>query len=238
MSSFIDDETLQEYISESLEHLADIEQDLLTIEEGGADIDEEVVNRVFRAAHSLKGGAGFLALDTIKELAHKIENVLDMMRNREITPNPEIINILLNSFDKLRDLINNSDTSNEEDIDEFVVALVGLTTAHLAPDEQASVSNMIPITKNDGSTIFEVPEIDLSQAKKGGQTLYLLEYDLIHDVYQHGKTPMEIIKNVMDLGTIIETLIDIDRVGTLDDELINSIPFYMLISSIIEPIIA
>ncbi|MEA1923259.1 MAG: chemotaxis protein CheA [Pseudomonadota bacterium] len=238
MSSFIDDETLQEYISESLEHLADIEQDLLTIEEGGADIDEEVVNRVFRAAHSLKGGAGFLALDTIKELAHKIENVLDMMRNREIAPNPEIINILLNSFDKLRDLINNSDTSNEEDIDEFVVALVALTTAHLAPDEQASVSSVVPITKNDGSIVFEVPEIDLAQAKKGAQTLYLLEYDLIHDVYQHGKTPMEIIKNVMDLGTIIETLIDIDRVGTLDDAPINAIPFYMLISSIIEPIVA
>ena len=238
MSSFIDDETLQEYISESLEHLADIEQDLLTIEEGGAEIDEEVVNRVFRAAHSLKGGAGFLALDTIKELAHKIENVLDMIRNREIAPNPEIINILLNSFDKLRDLINNSDTSNDDNVDEFIVALVGLTTAHLAPDEQESVSNLIPIIKNDGTTIFEVPAIDLGQAKKSSQNLYLLEYDLIHDVFQHGKTPMEIIKNVMDLGTVIESLIDIDKVGTLDDAPINSIPFYMLISSIIEPVVA
>ncbi len=238
MASFIDDETLQEYISESLEHLADIEQDLLTIEEGGAAIDEEVVNRVFRAAHSLKGGAGFLALETIKELAHKIENVLDMMRNREIVPNPEIINILLNAFDKLRDLINNSDTSNEQDIDEFVTSLVGLTTAHLEPAAQASVSNMIPIIKDDDTVIFEVPQIDLDQAKKNAQNLYLLEYDLIHDVYQHGKTPMEIIKNVMDLGTIIETLIDIDKVGTLEDAPINSIPFYMLISSIIEPVVA
>ena len=238
MASFIDDETLQEYISESLEHLADIEQDLLTIEEGGAEIDEEVVNRVFRAAHSLKGGAGFLALETIKELAHKIENVLDMMRNREIVPNPEIINILLNSFDKLRDLINNSDTSNEQNIDEFVTSLVGLTTAHLEPAAKASVSNMIPIIKKDGSVIFEVPQIDLDQAGKNSQNLYLLEYDLIHDVYQHGKTPMEIIKNVMDLGTIIESLIDIDKVGTLEDAPINSIPFYMLISSIIEPVVA
>ncbi len=238
MESFIDDETLQEYISESLEHLADIEQDLLAIEEGGAEIDEEVVNRVFRAAHSLKGGAGFLALETIKELAHKIENVLDMMRNREIVPNPEIINILLNAFDKLRDLINNSDTSNEQNIDEFVTSLVGLTTANLEPAEQASVSNTIPIIKIDGNVIFEVPQIDLDQAKKNAQNLYLLEYDLIHDVYQHGKTPMEIIKNVMDLGTIIETLIDIDKVGTLEDTPINSIPFYMLISSIIEPVVA
>ncbi|MCK5682178.1 Hpt domain-containing protein, partial [bacterium] len=237
-SSFIDDETLQEYISESLEHLADIEQDLLAIEEGGADIDEEVVNRVFRAAHSLAGGAGFLALDTIKELAHKIENVLDMMRNREIVPNPEIINILLNSFDQLRDLINNSDTSNEVNIDEFVTALVGLTTAHLEPAAQESVSNMVPITRSDGGVVFEVPQIDLDLAQKKAQTLYLLEYDLIHDVYQHGKTPMEVIKNVMDLGTIIETLIDIDKVGTLEDAPINSIPFYMLIRTIIEPIVA
>ncbi|MBN2705664.1 MAG: chemotaxis protein CheW [Deltaproteobacteria bacterium] len=238
ISNFIDDETLQEYISESLEHLADIEQDLLTLEEGGADIDEEVVNRVFRAAHSLKGGAGFLALETIKELAHKIENVLDMMRNREIVPNPETINILLNAFDKLRDLINNSTTSNEENIDEFIAALINLTTAHLAPGQQQSISNLIPIRKSDGTLIFEVPEIDLAQAKKNAQTLYLLEYDLIHDVYQHGKTPMEIIKNAMNLGTIIESLIDIEQVGTLDDAPINTIPFYMLISTIIEPVVA
>jgi two-component system chemotaxis sensor kinase CheA len=238
MSSFIDDETLQEYISESLEHLADIEQDLLTIEEGGADIDEEVVNRVFRAAHSLKGGAGFLGLETIKNLAHKIENVLDMVRSREIIPNPEIINILLNSFDKLRDLISNSDTSNEVNVDEFITALVNLATANLAPDERTSVSNMVTITRRDGSEIFEIPEIDLAQAFKNGQTIYLLEYDLIHDVYQHGKTPMEIIKNVMDLGNIFESLIDIERVGTLEDGPFNSIPFYMLIGSIIEPVVA
>ncbi len=238
MSAFIDDETLQEYISESLEHLADIEQDLLTIEEGGADIDEEVVNRVFRAAHSLKGGAGFLGLETIKNLAHKIENVLDMIRSREIVPNPEIINILLNSFDKLRDLISNSETSNEENVDEFITALVNLTTASLAPEERPSVSSLVPITRRDGSVVFEVPEIDLAQAHKNSQTLYLLEYDLIHDVYQHGKTPMEIIKNAMDLGNIIESLIDIERVGTLEDGPLNSIPFYMLIGSIIEPVVA
>ena len=238
MSSFIDDETLQEYISESLEHLADIEQDLLTIEEGGADIDEEVVNRVFRAAHSLKGGAGFLGLDTIKNLAHKIENVLDLVRSREIVPNPEVINILLNSFDKLRDLINNSATSNEENVDEFITSLVNLTTANLAPDERGGVSDLVPITRSDGTVVFEVPGIDLSQAKKNGQSIYLLEYDLIHDVYQHGKTPMEVIKNVMDLGTVIESLIDIERVGTLEDSPLNTIPFYMLIGSIIEPVVA
>jgi len=54
-----DDETLQMYVEESLEHLSDIENDLLGIEQAGANIDEELVNKVFRAAHSIKGGGRF-----------------------------------------------------------------------------------------------------------------------------------------------------------------------------------
>ena len=69
---FEDDETLQMYIEESLDHLGDIESDLLTIEEGGKDIDLDLVNNVFRAAHSVKGGAGFMGLTTIKDLSHHL----------------------------------------------------------------------------------------------------------------------------------------------------------------------
>jgi two-component system chemotaxis sensor kinase CheA len=101
----MDDETLQMYVEEASEHLGDIENDLLTIEQAGADIDEDLVNKVFRAAHSIKGGAGFLGLTKIKDLGHKIENVLDMIRNRELIPEPEVVNIVLLAFDKLREMI-------------------------------------------------------------------------------------------------------------------------------------
>ena len=67
----IDDELVQDYLAECREHLATIESDLLKIEEGGPDIDEELVNRVFRAAHSIKGGAGFFDLARIRKRAHK-----------------------------------------------------------------------------------------------------------------------------------------------------------------------
>ena len=80
--SIQDDETLRLYVEESIEHLADIENDLLAIEKAGADINEELVNKVFRAAHSIKGGAGFMGLNNIKELSHKMENVLGMIRER------------------------------------------------------------------------------------------------------------------------------------------------------------
>ena len=92
------DENLALYIEESLEHLGDIENDLLAIEAGCPDIDEELVNKVFRAAHSIKGGAGFMGLFNIKELSHKMENVLGMIRSQELVPAPDIVNQLLNLF--------------------------------------------------------------------------------------------------------------------------------------------
>ena len=117
-----DDEILQGFIEESLEHLADIENDLLAIEEGGANIDEDLVNKVFRAAHSIKGGAGFMGLTTIQELSHAAENVLGMIRSKKLIPTPEIINVLLIASDQLQSMIEDVHNSNEVDI-----------SAHLTP---------------------------------------------------------------------------------------------------------
>ena len=69
----MDDELLQEFIAETREHLATIETDLLTIEDNGAEVDQDLINKVFRAAHSIKGGSGFFGLEKIKE---QVQNVL------------------------------------------------------------------------------------------------------------------------------------------------------------------
>src|SRR6266496_2752290 len=91
----LDDELLRDYLAECREHLATIEADLLTIEQNGETIDEQLVNQVFRAAHSIKGGAGFFNLTIIRELAHKIESVLELIRSRQMEPATEIVSILL-----------------------------------------------------------------------------------------------------------------------------------------------
>ena len=109
--AIVNDELVSIYVTESLEHLAHIESDLLTIEEQGENVDPDLVNDVFRAAHSIKGGAGYLKLDTVKDLSHKIENVLSLVRKRELVPTPEIVNVMLLSFDKLREMINNLEES-------------------------------------------------------------------------------------------------------------------------------
>ena len=128
-----DDETLQMYLEESIEHLADIESDLLGIEENGADIDEDLVNKVYRAAHSIKGGAGFMGLTTIKDLTHEMENILGKIRSREMIPTPEIVNVLLMASDTLKALMNDVFTSNEIDISKHIDALQAIAEGKPIP---------------------------------------------------------------------------------------------------------
>ena len=131
---FEDDEILQGFIEESLEHLADIENDLLAIEEAGADIDEDLVNKVFRAAHSIKGGAGFMGLNGIQELAHAMENVLGLIRSNKLIPDPEIVNILLLGSDQLQSMIEDIQNSNDVDISSHIEPLNAIAEGSFRPE--------------------------------------------------------------------------------------------------------
>ena len=114
---------MQEFVVESSSHLAQVEGQLLQIEAGGADIDSNLVNTVFRGIHSVKGAAGFLGLIVINALAHSLENVLNMIRNRELVPTPSIVNTMLRSADQLRSLVDDVGTSNSVDVASFVEEL-------------------------------------------------------------------------------------------------------------------
>jgi len=239
---FEDDETLQMYIEESLEHLGDIESDLLTIEEAGENIDLDLVNNVFRAAHSIKGGAGFMGLTTIKELAHHLENVLGLIRNQELIPDSGRISVLLKGFDELETLLNNIQTSNETDISQHIQALEKITTSPLPEEKQDTatpmvdtVTQMMDIVLEDGRIFQQVSMHDIEQAASEGKNLFLAEYDLINDIQGNDKNPVEILGSLQKTGTIIDARIDCDAVGTLEQTPEPfSIPFQVLYASIIE----
>lgn len=235
MAMDFDDSLLNEYIVESREHLADIETDLLAMEAAGANIDEQLVNKVFRAAHSIKGGSGFFGLTRIQELAHKMENVLDLIRSREMVPAPDVINILLTAFDRLRELLNNHRESNQADISELVVALSGLTCAHLPPPQKSSVSKTVKVSAPGVNVQVDVTELDLNRAKQGGNYLYLVEYDLIHDVQRKGQTPLDLFKQLDGCGAVVEASFDLKSAGTLDDEPSNKLPFFILFATVADP---
>lgn len=111
-----DDEILEIFLEESREHLSGIEADLLEIEQEGEKVSSEVVNRAFRAIHSIKGAAGFFDLNSIKNLAHAMENILDDIRNNKLIPTSEIVSELLKGADLLNGMINSPETIESTDI--------------------------------------------------------------------------------------------------------------------------
>lgn len=231
----MDDSVLQMFLEDTREHLADIETDLLDIEEAGDDFDPELVNKVFRTAHSIKGSAGFLALDTIRDLSHKIETVLDMVRSNEMAPTPDVINVVLKSFDRLEVLVDNIQESNSMDISDFVNALNSLITGALPPEQQDSVTTNTAVGRPDKERVFTLTQHELTQAQKGGNFLYMVEYDLIHDVHKKGETPLDLLKYLEKSGRILDCKVDISAVGDLTTELSNRLPFFVLFASILEP---
>jgi two-component system, chemotaxis family, chemotaxis protein CheY len=136
----LDDELLQEYLVESSEHLAAMETDLLAMEKGGAQVDEELVNRAVRAAHSIRGGAIFFELVKVRELAHQMENALTLIRARKMIPTPDRVRVLLGANDRLQALIQNPAASDAADIGESMAALAlvcadsGTPTEGIRPD--------------------------------------------------------------------------------------------------------
>ncbi len=231
----MEDDVLQLFLEDTREHLADIETDLLDIEEAGADYDPELVNKVFRTAHSIKGSAGFLALDNIRDLSHKIENVLDMVRNNELTPDSAVVNVILNAFDQLEAMVENIQESEDMDISAHVEALTGLVQASLPQEEQESVTTSHGLGLPDGREVFSITEYELKQARKGGNFIYLAEYDLIHDVHKKNMNPLELLKFLEKSGRILECRMDVSSVGSLEDEPTNRIPFFVLYASLLEP---
>ncbi len=123
-----DAELLKEFAVESQEHLCDIENQLLTLESQGDNMDVALVNTVFRAIHSIKGAAGFMGLSTLGGLAHRAEEVLNRLRNRELRPTSLVINTLLKAADRLKDLVDEIETSNEADVAEHLAALEFILT--------------------------------------------------------------------------------------------------------------
>jgi two-component system chemotaxis sensor kinase CheA len=225
-----DDELLADFIKESREHLTTIEADLLAIEEGGANIDADLVNKVFRAAHSIKGASGFFGLTKVKELAHKAETVLDMMRSKKMVPNAEITNLLLAAFDRLREMIDQPAEIANTDIGELVVNLTGLASSYLPQEQKASLTETVSLTPDNGSPVV-LSKFDYESSRDSGHYVYSVEYDLIHDIERQGRNVLELFHTLSLYGEIMDCDVNFEAAGTLDDSIGNQLPVRLILAT-------
>jgi two-component system, chemotaxis family, sensor kinase CheA len=121
--TFDDPELVAQFITESREHLSDVEGQFLQMEAGGANVDVNLVNTVFRAVHSIKGAAGFLGLTTVNKLSHSLENVLGKMRTVDLVPTSHNVDVMLKAADALNKLFDDLESSNDVDVSMHVEVL-------------------------------------------------------------------------------------------------------------------
>ena len=98
-----DESLLRDFITEGLEYIGEIEVNILNLEQ--EPDNKDYINAIFRPFHSIKGVASFLNLDTIRDLSHSLENLLDKARNGELRVSPLIIDVILDGADALKSLI-------------------------------------------------------------------------------------------------------------------------------------
>ena len=123
MRDDIDDSMLQDFIDESKEHLDSIEPAVLALERVGSDAPTEIIDEIFRAVHSIKGGAGFLSFSNLNNLSHSMESALMPIRDGEISITPVCIDALLAGIDRLRQMFADVESSDTVSIDDLVVTL-------------------------------------------------------------------------------------------------------------------
>ena len=115
------DEILQDFLVESFELVEKLDEDLVELESRPDDLD--LLNGIFRVAHTIKGASSFLNFDVLTHLTHHMEDVLNKARHGELSITPDVMDVILESIDLMKALLDKiRDTGKDDGIDvEFVV---------------------------------------------------------------------------------------------------------------------
>ncbi len=108
-------EIIDEFMIEADEIIAKLDEDMVKLEKRTNDLD--LLNEIFRGAHTIKGTSGFLGFDKVSELTHKMEDVLNKLRKGELKVNPAVMDVLLEAIDSLKVLLNDVRQGTDSGVD-------------------------------------------------------------------------------------------------------------------------
>jgi two-component system chemotaxis sensor kinase CheA len=201
------DQALQTFLSESRELLEEMESALLAVEQAGER--DELVNAIFRAAHTIKGSAGLFSLDPIVAFTHVVESVLDQVRGGSLAITEPLVALLLSCRDHISALVEAVATDPEVDAGLTLQGepLVAALRAHLqAPVASGPATGPAPLPPPPGATLPP------TAASSGAATTddWHLSLRFGPDVLRNGMDPLNFIRYLQTLGQIsgIETLTD------------------------------
>ena len=208
------------FFQECEEQLAELETGLLAMKDGATD--SETVNAVFRAVHSIKGGAGAFSLTELVRFAHVFETVLDEMRSGRLAPDGRILDVMLRAADVLADLVRASrdgGTVDDERCRGLTVELGALTDA---PAEGASADELLDLDfapilvtvdlPEDEPDVFDVMPAHLDQV----EDRRIITFKPRAALYAKANEPAVLLRELARLGRS-EIQLDSSDLPTLDD---------------------
>ncbi|MGH8808180.1 MAG: chemotaxis protein CheW [Noviherbaspirillum sp.] len=200
------DEALQTFIAESRELLEEMENALLDIEQ--AEVKTEMVNSIFRAAHTIKGSAGLFSLDHVVAFTHVVESVLDRVRDGDIEVADELVALLLSCCDHIGTMIDALDAGRSEADDEMrardapLVEQLGRFLGAPQPHGGLAATIVLP----------EPEAVERIDRVRGGQDHWHISLRFGPDVLRNGMDPLSFLHYLRKLGDIV-------GIVTLDDAL-------------------
>lgn len=190
----------QTFFDEADELLADMEQHLLVLQPEAPDAEQ--LNAIFRAAHSIKGGAGTFGFSVLQETTHLMENLLDEARRGEMQLNTDIINLFLETKDIMQEQLDAYKQSQEPDAASFdyicqALRQLALEAKGETPSPVTRLSVVAKSEPQDEQSRSQSPRrIILSRLKAG-------EVDLLEEELGHLTTLTDVVKGADSLSAIL-----------------------------------
>lgn len=174
----------KKFIEEATEHIQDIEQALLELEQNPTD--KPLIERVFRAMHSLKGSGAMFGFEKISEFTHNLETVYDLVRAEEMVITSELLNLTLASVDHLSALL-------KEDAN---------TSDAIMQQHQRLLKQIGDFIEADNSKKITVVEQE-STAETSSQKTYYISFQPYEDIMGNGTNPLFLLDELHSLGECI-----------------------------------
>ncbi|NRB16336.1 MAG: chemotaxis protein CheA [Rhodobacteraceae bacterium] len=191
---------LDTFFEECEELLEAMDAGLAAIEEG--DQDPETVNAVFRAVHSIKGGAGAFGLDDLVAFAHNFETVFDDVRSNKLELDEKLIQLLFRASDHLSDLVTCARDGGEADQAHHDVLIAALGE-YIDGEEEELVFEPMGV----GATFDPTPLAEVQEAR------YDIRFHPLKEMFDTGNEPYFLFQALSDLGALSVRLDDSELPG-------------------------
>lgn len=201
-----DDRARDEFTSEAEELLDTLSGDLVELEAQGQNVRPELVNKIFREVHSLKGLAGMLGFGDISELSHSLEDMLDRLRMGKISFSKELIDLLFDSVDGLNRLviaINDSSMTGLVDMTSMTSRIHAIVTQQ-PQEKQADVLGLLTLDEQTRKSLTEYEEHRLIENVRAGK--HILSVEVTFDFSDFDERLRALTQSLVGAGEVISTL--------------------------------